>query len=61
MLSKHFGSIIYDAAHEEKWVQIHCLDVSILGVNKNLHLITVLVKGVMDHMMYHMVYIVYDE
>lgn len=33
-----------------------CLDVRVLGVNRYLYLITVVVKEIIEHMMYHMVY-----
>ncbi len=44
MLRRHFGGQIYDAAPEENDLKFHCLDVEVLGVNKNLRLITVIVQ-----------------
>lgn len=33
-----------------------CLDARVLGVNRYLYLITVIVKEIIEHMMNHMVY-----
>lgn len=56
MLRKHIGGQIYDTDWKENDLKILCLDVKVLGVNRYLYLITVIVKEIIEHMMYHMVY-----
>lgn len=56
-LRQHFGANVYGAARGENDLRFYCVDVKVAGVNKSLGMITVMVKEVMGHRMYHMVYI----